>query len=308
MSHTIAILAALILGYLAQRLGICMVRATRATLKGSPALLIAILLSGAWIWLYSITAHYNDWALPFVRYEFHPVFAIGGFIFGLGSSINQGCSISTMNQLARGHTGKMLTVMGWFLGWSIWIQLLRQKFISIDYVTKQALSLNDIIIVAVATSITVVICVLKFKPPLKLMFGVLGIGLISSLLYYLEPKWPPSKLMNDMGSVVLFGHEMPSFLRMALIVGLLAGMWIAVAINHNARLRLPRWRSAIRFLVAGTMMGIGSAMALGGNDTQLLFGIPASSPGALSALAFMFVGIACEQILYQRGTLFYKKR
>ena len=54
-------------------------------------------------------------------------------------------------------------------------------------------------------------------------------------------------------------------------------------------------------------MGIGAGMALGGNDTQLLFGIPATSPGALSALLFMFIGIICEQLIYQRGGMFYRR-
>lgn len=308
MNIIIAISAVLILGYLAQRIGICMVKATRLTLMGNPTLLFAILLSGAWIWLYSIAAYFNSWTLPFVRYEIHPVFIIGGFVFGVGSSINQACSISTLNQLAMGHIGKLMTVMGWFVGWFIWVELLRNKVFTIEYTLKPALSINETMVIAVVTIITLIICVLKFRPSLKLMLGVLGIGLVSSVLFYLEPKWPPSRLLDDMGRSLVFGTEMPSFLRIGLIVGLLAGMWIAVTINHNARIRLPRFRSLIRFLIAGTMMGVGSAMALGGNDTQLLFGIPASSPGALSALVFIFIGIVSEHTLYERGALFYKKR
>lgn len=53
MSSIIALSVAVLLGYLAQRFGICMVRATRDTLKGDPRLFVAILLSGAWVWLYS---------------------------------------------------------------------------------------------------------------------------------------------------------------------------------------------------------------------------------------------------------------
>ena len=307
MNTIIALIATFLLGYTAQRFGICMVRATRNTLKGNPNLLVAILLSGAWVWLYSITAYFNDWTLPFERYALHPVFIFGGLLFGVGASINQGCSISTMNKLAKGHVGMLLTIMGWFIGWSIWAQIRVQSGFNIEYKKEATLGLMYTLGVSVSVLIVTAIFVIRFKPPIKLMLGVLCIGLLASLLFYLEPNWPPSHLMNDMGNAVLHGQEMPSYLRMGIVVGMLIGMWVAVFVNHNARLRFPRWRSAVRFLVAGSMMGVGAGMALGGNDTQLLFGIPATSPGALSAILFMFIGIVCEQLLYQRGAVFYRK-
>ena len=307
MNSLIALSATVLLGYVAQRFGICMVRATRNTLRGNPTLLVAILLSGAWVWLYSIGSFFYGWSLPFERYQLHPVFIIGGFIFGVGASINQGCSISTMNQLAKGHAGKMLTVMGWLVGWSIWTQMLVQQVVVVQYKQEEVLSLTSTMIVSITVLVLSTILMIKIKPPIKLMVGVLTIGLISSLLFYLVPNWPPSQLMNDIGNAFFYDKPMPSLLRMGMVFSLLAGMWIAVAINHNARLRFPYWRSGLRFLAAGTLMGIGAGMALGGNDTQLLFGIPATSPGALSALLFIFIGIACEQILYQRGVMFYRK-
>ena len=295
------------MGYTAQRFGICLVNATRRTLKGDPRLLVAILLSGAWVWLYSILAYLYDWTLPFERYELHPIFLMGGFIFGVGASINQGCSISTMNQLAKGQLGKMLTIGGWFLGWSIWNQLIAQGVFSPEYKKIDALSIKNTVVVSVTVLFFTLIFVMKYRPRINLMIGVLCIGLLASLLFYLQPNWPPSRLMNDLGNAVLYEQPRPSLLRMGIVVALLIGMWISVAINHNAQLRWPKWYSGVRFLSAGTLMGIGAAMALGGNDTQILFGIPASSPGALSALLFIFVGIVCEQLLYQTGVMFYKR-
>lgn len=307
MNSLIILSAALLMGYTAQRFGICLVNATRRTLKGDPRLLVAILLSGAWVWLYSILAYLYDWTLPFERYELHPIFLMGGFIFGVGASINQGCSISTMNQLAKGQLGKMLTIGGWFLGWSIWNQLIAQGVFSPEYKKIDALSIKNTVIVSVTVLFFTLIFVMKFRPRINLMIGVLCIGLLASLLFYLQPNWPPSRLMNDLGNAVLYEQPRPSLLRMGIVMALLIGMWISVAINHNAQLRWPKWYSGVRFLSAGTLMGIGAAMALGGNDTQILFGIPASSPGALSALLFIFVGIVCEQLLYQTGVMFYKR-
>ena len=307
MNFIIALSATVLMGYIAQHFGICMVRATRNTLKGDPTLLVAILLSGAWIWLYSIGAFFYHWSLPFERYQIHPAFMIGGFLFGVGASINQACSISTLNELAKGHVGKILTIIGWFIGWSIWTKLLVHNVISVEYVKEDALDITNTLIVSITVLVTLTIFVLRFKPPMKLMLGVLSIGLIASLLFYLVPNWPLSQLMNDVGSAVLYEKPTPSFLRIGIFFALLIGMWIAVAINHNAKLRFPTVRSGVRFLIAGTMMGVGAGMALGGNDTQLLFGIPSTSIGSLSALLFMFIGIVCEQLIYQRGGLIYRK-
>lgn len=232
---------------------------------------------------------------------------LGGFIFGVGASINQACSISTMNQLAKGHIGKLLTIMGWFIGWSIWTQLISQQFLFVEYKQANPLSLTSTLVVSSTVLFFVVVFIVTYKPPIKLILGVLFIGTMATLLFCLVPDWPPSQLMIDMGSSLFHETPIPSMIRMGVVIALLTGMWIAVAINHNARIRFPRWRAGVRFLIAGTMMGIGAGMALGGNDTQLLFGIPATSPGSLSALLFIFIGIVSEQLFYQHGASFYRK-
>ena len=84
------------------------------------------------------------------------------------------------------------------------------------------------------------------------MLGVLGIGLIASLLFYLVPGWPPIQVMNDMSNAVYGGQPLPSPLRMAIVMALLVGMWVAVAINHTTQLKFPSLTSSFRFLSAGT--------------------------------------------------------
>ncbi|MFT5571747.1 MAG: hypothetical protein ACI9FR_000667 [Cryomorphaceae bacterium] len=42
-------------------------------------------------------------------------------------------------------------------------------------------------------------------------------------------------------------------------------------------------------------------MSLGGNDAQLLMGLPAGSIGGMSALLAMIAGIASEQALFKTG-------
>jgi hypothetical protein len=43
--------------------------------------------------------------------------------------------------------------------------------------------------------------------------------------------------------------------------------------------------------MAGACMGIGASLALGGNDSQLLLALPTLSPGGMTAILGMLIGI-----------------
>ena len=48
----------------------------------------------------------------------------------------------------------------------------------------------------------------------------------------------------------------------------------------------------VRHLLAGCLMEIGAAIASGGNDSQLLLGLPSLSPAGITTVLSMLVGIA----------------
>jgi len=43
--------------------------------------------------------------------------------------------------------------------------------------------------------------------------------------------------------------------------------------------------------MAGTCMGVGASLALGGNDSQLLLALPTLSPGGITSVVGMLTGI-----------------
>jgi hypothetical protein len=49
----IALLATTSLGSIAQRIGLCLVSATKEIMQGQSWFLFAILISGLWVWVYS---------------------------------------------------------------------------------------------------------------------------------------------------------------------------------------------------------------------------------------------------------------
>lgn len=297
----LAILAISLLGFIAQRLGICLVRATREALQGSAWFLFAILLSGLWVWVYSGLALYNDWVYPLQRFEFHPIFLAGGFVFGVGASINQGCSVSTMNFLARGNLAMLFTMLGWFLGWCLWASLTMAELVAINYQGAEALELKQVLSF-VAPMLLVTFGVIMFSPSQRRRWiGILVIGCLAGVLYYVEPAWAPSRLIQDSVAATLHNQPYPSIFRFSLVAALLGGMFVAVWLNANVQLRWPKWPKILRHLSAGTLMGLGASMALGGNDAQLMMGLPAGSIGGMAALLAMIAGIATEQLLFQRG-------
>ena len=106
------LLCVTLIGFIAHRVGICLVRGVAQLTDGRPALLMAILFSGLWVGAYSVVAAVQGWEQPFTRHALHPLFAVGGFIFGVGASINQGCSVSTLHQFARGNLAMLFTMTG----------------------------------------------------------------------------------------------------------------------------------------------------------------------------------------------------
>lgn len=304
----IAILAITVIGFIAQRIGLCMVSGTREAMQGRPGLLIAILLSGFWVWAYSIIALTNGWQLPFDRYAMHPLFALGGFTFGIGASINQACSISTMNHLTRGKVAMLFAIAGWFLGWYLWMTAASQSALSINYTRLPDLPLTALILIATPLFIATLAMLIIDRQHRYRWLGISVVGCLSGCLFYLVPNWTPSRLIQDSGSLLLGHGELPSLLRFALLGMLMFGMWLSVVFTRDVKLRWPTRHKIIRHSLAGTLMGIGGSMALGGNDAQLLTGLPAASIGGMTALVFMLLGIATEQTLYKKGALFYQKR
>lgn len=296
----IGLVCVTLVGLLAHRVGICMVNAVRLTLSGQPSLLAAILMSGLWVGAYSVLANHNGWNQPFMRFDFHPIFAVGGFVFGIGASINQACSVSTLNQFARGNLSMLFAMAGWFVGWYIWDQFRTTFSITFDYRQLPLLNQQFVNILFALSVLLTLLIILIFPKERERWLSVSAIGLLVSALFFIEPIWAPSRLVQDLGLSVVEGKTVPSFYRIELAVMMLIGMWISVMIYRDKRFRWPTIPKVIRHSFGGIMMGIGGAIALGGNDSQILMGMPSLSFGAMTAIAFMLLGIAFEQFLYTR--------
>jgi len=287
-----------IIGYLAQRSGLCMIRGVTECRAGKPTLLLAMLTCGVCVWLFIPVAMLVNIDIPHVRYDWHFAFALGGLVFGLGTSANGGCTVSTISRLARGDLHMIATVLGWVIGWCLWLSL---PFSFAHMSTLSAVSV-PIIVVEFMIWLAVAYWAIKHSTASRRLWGtIMVIGLLAGVMFLLLPNWSPSDLVQGLASATLNDQvsAWPSRDRYLVLLALLAGMLIAAWIARCFTLQRIYLQRLVLHLVAGVAMGMGASMAMGGNDAQLLLALPAASPGAVLAILGMLVGIYIGIVLRQ---------
>ncbi len=289
MFYIVALILIALLGYLAQTTGLCMVRGVVEAEAGKPLFLLAILFSGAFAWVSVATAHWMELPVAFVSLEITAFAIVGGLMFGLGAAFNNGCSVSTISKLARGHLAMLATVVGWFIGWVILAAVMPVLQPTLFHIPLEwhygGLFVISIVILFFVSRLN--------QPDRKIWAGMLMIGLMASIAFLYEPRWTPSGLLNDV-SLALWLNDAgrwPSIERFILIAALVAGMVAAALRTRSFELEFASWGVFQRHLFAGILMGIGAAIASGGNDSQLLLALPALSPAGAATILSMLVGI-----------------
>jgi uncharacterized membrane protein YedE/YeeE len=291
MLFIIVLLGICYLGYLAQTTGLCMVRGVNEWKSGNKEFLLSIMFSGILIWVSASFAHFSDIEVSFKAYQISSWFIFGGFLFGLGTAFNKGCGISTLSRLTRGDSKMFATIVGWLIGWTI-LAYLSPKVTLI----REPLPADIPYVFLIIISFMIIVWVsLSNKKRQKQWFSMMGIGLLSGFIYLYQPKWPPNALLNQLSQALCDDklNSWPALEQYIFFIVLLIGMFIAawhtkkfIFIPSNINL----W---IKHSLAGTLMGIGAALAMGGNSVQLLMALPVLSPAGFSSVGGILLGIWC---------------
>ncbi|MEW6996914.1 YeeE/YedE thiosulfate transporter family protein [Colwelliaceae bacterium BS250] len=286
-----------LLGYLAQFIGLCMVRGVNEWREGKPEFLLAIVFSGAFSWLAYFYANYFDLPLQSQLYQAGFAFALGGFIFGLGSALNNGCGVSTLNKLTRGDLSMIATMFGWLLGWLI-LSAIPPMFDLQQIEQSQTFTLTMLVLI----SAVLLIWILRGSAERrKLWLTMFGIGLLAGVIFLYEPGWTPSSILRDTSHSMLSEmSEFPSVRRLLLFTFLLMGMFISAIHKKSFKLVIPTMKSIIVHTIGGVFMGVGAALALGGNDSQLLVSLPTLSPASIVSVLCIILGIRAGQLALKR--------
>ena len=303
---TLLLSVAAVIGYLAQRTGLCMIRGVMELRAGRPTLLLALLLCGICGWAFVPLAAYWDIDIPHIRYEWHTLFIIGGLIFGFGTAANGGCSVSTMSRLARGDLHMLATISGWVIGWCVWLALspTNRHIIPLGE-TPTLFIVGEVLLWAAVT----LWAIKSSAASRRLWLLIMSIGLLSGLLFLLQPYWSPSDMVQHLANAVLHDQSRawPGSERYLIVLALLFGMLVAAWIGRSFSLKRLSLKLLLMHLLAGTAMGVGASMVMGGNDLQLLLTLPAASPAALVTVLSMLTGIYLA-ILVRQPLQFVRKR
>jgi uncharacterized protein len=133
---------------------------------------------------------------------------------------------------------------------------------------------------------------LLLAPRYRLSTAAALIGLPGALLFLI---YGPFGYTSTFGLVIegaLGTRNWPSTVRWVLLVAVLAGMLLSTIQRGSFRID---WRPRPGWLlnaIGGALMGFGTALAPGGNDALVLYGIPTLSPYALPVYAALAVGVA----------------
>ena len=122
---------------------------------------------------------------------------------------------------------------------------------------------------------------------------MIGIELLSGFIYLYQPKWPPSGLLNQLSGALIDDQltNWPSIEQYILFGALLLGMFLGAWHTKRFSFISSNIRHWIEHLFAGTLMGIGASLAMGGNSVQLLLALPSFSPAGFGSITGMLLGI-----------------
>lgn len=318
--YLICLVLAFVLGFAAHRASICMVRAV-AEVQHSRSAYMAMSIGKTILWIVLVTLpffwltglsglYYAGWQLT--------IWAVaGGFLFGAGAAINGGCAYSTMTRLMDGEGRMAATVTGFAIG-VVGFTLL----VDVGGLASPRRAPTEIgrlidwawVIVPVLGLLAIYefVRLWRSRPEgatlrgmvlarqYRLSTAALLIGLAGASIYL---------LFGSAGYTSTFEFVIKGFLgergasvgRWLLLLAVLAGMLTSTLERGSFRLDMRPRVEWLRHVAAGLLMGMGTALAPGGNDVLVLYSIPVLSPHALPAFAAMAVGVVLGLLVMRRA-------
>lgn len=315
------IMLAALVGFVADRAGICTVKAVEEMLTTRRAYLLASFAKTV-LWVIGITTVLVWWldaATP-GRLSIAIVFPglFGGFLFGIGAVMNGGCAISTLTRLGSGNLGMVVTLAGFVAGvvlyelngtWDAWAAY-HPAAPWLELKTASARMLGLLLSLWMLWEI---IRLWRTTPKTRWQARLLArhyrlstaaaiMGVSNGILYALLGTWAYSHTLRL--SAVQLAGPVPldrKFVSMALLWWLFLALIVGVLVSAflNRRFVLA-WRPRIgwfAYFSGGGLMGLGAALVPGGNDVLLLNAIPGFSPHAQPAYLAMLVGVSTALIV-----------
>lgn len=218
---------------------------------------------------------------------------LGAALFGAGATINGGCAFGSIARLGEGQAEFLLTGAGAYLAF----RLLEANGVGLPTLQEHApVSENALLFVLFGLPSLILLRFALWRRPLrvilKLSFLMGVIGTIGALVGALHQPWPWMLALRYIGTA--------NWLTCVALLGLISGSVANGLFLGRFRLAPPRLAALPGRFAGGLLMGAGSALIPGGNDSLILQGIPSGSPLAFLAYGILLTTIATLLLMVPR--------
>lgn len=319
----LVICLAFLMGFVADRTNLCSVNAVKEVLferRGTVLLSFARVV----LWVLGIST-LLEWLCGIsspaqTNFAFGLAGLVGGFLFGLGAALNNGCSLHTLTRLGRGNIGMAVSIFGLVIG----AMICRAFLVQVPGIAARPVDLPVVVhpvhrdILLVVLSIWMLVELLRLFRGFRLsqcMSRLLAgeyqlsssaalLGIANGILFALVGTWMYTYTLIQ-GTTNLLFPDSPFYstfpgLLWWLLVAYLGGIVASSISQHKLIIAIqPRLRW-FRYFFGGAFMGLGASLVPGGNDVLLLNAIPGLSAHALPAYLAMLVGVAIALLVQNR--------
>lgn len=295
MLFALALFSAAVMGFAITRGATCMVSAADEIVhKRSARKLVALAEASIWVAAgLSVAVLAGLMPHPVGHYPIAPTLIFGAGLLGVGAYVNRACVFGSIARLGSGEWHYLLTPVGFLIGCLLvkpWLAAPAGKSTGMTGLPVFPLVVLGGLLVFMAWRGAGLALAAKDRKLAAhiwsphLATSVIGIAFV--VLVLSAGAWTYPEALAELAR----GVTMNSLERIALFAALLGGaIW-----GGWGRERLGKgwsWRASLGCLTGGTLMGMGSLLIPGSNDSLVLVGLPFLLPYAWAAIGTMLVAI-----------------
>lgn len=125
------------------------------------------------------------------------------------------------------------------------------------------------------------------------------LGISGGLLYMLHGNWTYTAMIKDRIQAALLHNHLSDPVELYLFTALITGVLVSIILQKSFTLALEHSKKWVEYLMGGLLMGIGTVLIPGGNDTLILKSIPLFSLHAIPTSMALLLGVALTLYLRQ---------
>jgi uncharacterized protein len=234
---------------------------------------------------------------------------VGGLLFGISMRWAGGCAAGVWYKLGAGDVGALLAILGMALGATAFdAGPLAPLRAALQHAIPNAASWTPSLVVSLASGLLLLAVLSRLAPGRAGAWDWRRTGIWVGVAA--AAAWPASTLAGrNFGLAVVpgttglvsavAGGSFPAW-DLWLVLGVLAGGWLAARRNGTVALRASTPASEVKRFVGGIGLGAGASIATGCTVGQGLTGLALLAPSSFVVMASIFAGSALAEVAARR--------